>query len=183
MNEYQKMLAGKAFDVYAPEIAVVRDRVFLVRQQINHSIDFQESQRLIKKLFKQMGEGSLVIPPFNCEFGNVSVGRKCYLNMGITMLDGADIIIGNHVMIGPGSQFYTPSHATNPLERRQWETICKPVRIEDDVWIGGQTVINQGVTIGARSIVAANSVVNQDVPPDCIVGGTPAKVIKSLVFA
>ncbi len=60
------------------------------------------------------------------------------------------------------------------------ETICKPIVIEDLVCIGGNVVINQGVTIGARSVVAANSVVNQDVPPDTLVGGTPARILRSL---
>ena len=96
------------------------------------------------------------------------------------MLDGANITIGNNVMIGPSVQFYTASHSTNHLERRQWQTFCKPITVEDDVWIGGNAVINQGVTIGARSIVAANAVVNHDIPADCMVGGTPAKIIKKL---
>ena len=54
------------------------------------------------------------------------------------------------------------------------------ITVEDDVWIGGNSVINQGVTIGARSVIAANSVVNSDVPTDCLYGGTPAKLIRHL---
>ena len=96
------------------------------------------------------------------------------------MLDGAKITIGSNVMIGPATQFYTPSHSLDCLQRRKWETFCKPITIEDDVWIGGYVVINQGVTIGARSVVAANSVVNSDVSPDTLVGGAPAKVIRQL---
>ncbi|MGL6170973.1 MAG: DapH/DapD/GlmU-related protein, partial [Vibrio sp.] len=87
---------------------------------------------------------------------------------------------GNHVLIGPNVQFYTASHPLDYRRRRAWETICQSIVIEDDVWIGGNVVINQGVTIGARSVVAANSVVNQDVPSDSLVGGTPARILRSL---
>ena len=100
--------------------------------------------------------------------------------MGVLMLDGAQITIGDHVLVGPNAQFYTASHSTDYKSRRRWETFCKPIAIEDDVWIGGNAVINQGVTVGARSIIAANSVVNHDVPQDVIVGGAPARVLKNL---
>lgn len=103
-----------------------------------------------------------------------------FINMNVVMLDGAPITIGDHVLIGPSTQFYTASHSLDYRRRQAWETICKPIVIEDDVWIGGNVVINQGVTIGARSVVAANSVVNQDVPPDTLVGGTPARILRSL---
>jgi maltose O-acetyltransferase len=52
--------------------------------------------------------------------------------------------------------------------------------VENDVWIGGNVVICLGVTIGARSIVAAGAVVTKDVAPDTMVGGQPAKLIKCL---
>ena len=96
------------------------------------------------------------------------------------MLDNASITIGNHVLIGPNAQFYTPSHPLDYRKRREWEIICLPITVEDDVWIGGNVVICQGVTIGARSVVAAGSVVTKDVPPDTMVGGQPAKLIKRL---
>ena len=96
------------------------------------------------------------------------------------MLDGAKITIGNNVMIGPNTQLYCAGHDLNYINRRNWETICDAITIEDDVWIGGNVVINKGVTIGARSVIAANSVVNIDVPPDSLYGGTPAKLIRQL---
>ena len=182
MTEYEKMLNGDVFDGADREILSARDKAFRLKNMINHCDEFSQSQRLLKELFHYLGEGSIVNPPFHCEFGKqIVIGEKSFINMGVTMLDGANITIGNNVMIGPSTQFYTASHSTNYLQRRQWETFCKPITIEDDVWIGGNVVINQGVTIGARSIVAANSVVNHDVPPDCMVGGTPAKILKRLL--
>ncbi|CAM3505178.1 sugar O-acetyltransferase [Parendozoicomonas haliclonae] len=182
MTEYEKMMNGQAFAGADPEISLVRDNALKLTIQINTCDDFVESQSLLKNLFDQLDDTSIVKPPFYCEFGKqITIGKNTFINMGVTMLDGAKITIGNNVMIGPSSQFYTASHSLNHLERRHWETYCHPITIEDDVWIGGNVVINQGVTIGARSVIAANSVVNKDVPPDTLVGGTPAKVIKSLL--
>ena len=87
----------------------------------------------------------------------MSIGSHTFINMNATLLDGASITIGDHVLIGPNAQFYTASHSLDYRSRRQWETICLPIVVEDDVWIGGNVVINQGVTIGARSVIAANS--------------------------
>lgn len=181
MTEYEKMLNGESFDGVDLEIESTRASALKLMLQINRCDDFAKSQQLIKKLFKNFDESSVVKPPFYCEFGKqISIGKNSFINMGVTMLDGANITIGNNVLIGPSTQFYTASHSTNHLQRREWQTFCKPINIEDDVWIGGNVVINQGVTIGARTIVAASSVVNQDVPSDCIVGGTPAKILKKL---
>lgn len=181
MTEYEKMLNGEIFDDSDTEITSARANALQLMVKINHCDEFGQSQQLIRQLFKKIGETSVVKPPFHCEFGKqISIGEKSFINMGVTMLDGANITIGNNVMVGPSTQFYTASHSMNHLERREWEAFCKPINIEDDVWIGGNVVINQGVTIGARSIVAANSVINQDVPSDCVVGGTPARVLKKL---
>ncbi|MBY5922230.1 sugar O-acetyltransferase [Ferrimonas balearica] len=181
MTEFEKMMNGQPFNGAAEELSAIRDRAFELVQQINQSRRFGPTQSLFAELFGALGEGSLIRPPFQCEFGQtVRIGRNTFINTGVVMLDGAELTLGDNVMVGPSVQFYTASHSLNHLERRNWETHCRPIRVEDDVWIGGNAVINQGVTIGARSVVAANSVVNQDVPPDCLVGGTPARILKRL---
>ncbi|WP_044556337.1 sugar O-acetyltransferase [Shewanella piezotolerans] len=181
MTEYERMLTGAVFDGGDAEISAVRDKAFILTKQINNSASFTESQQRVTQLLGSIAAGSLVSAPFNCEFGQqIHIGRDSFINMGVTMLDGAMITIGNNVMIGPNSQLYTASHSIDYLSRRRWETFCKPITIKDDVWIGGNVVINQGVTIGERSVVAAGSVVNHDVPADTLVGGTPARILKKL---
>ncbi|MGI2259873.1 sugar O-acetyltransferase [Shewanella sp. GXUN23E] len=182
MTELQKMLNGEAFDGGDAGICALRDRAFVLVHEINQCVDVDEAQPLLRELLGEVGPESLIRPPFRCEFGqHIRIGRKSFFNSGVTMLDGAAITIGDNVMVGPNVQFYTASHSLNYLERRSWATFCRPIQVEDDVWIGGNAVINQGVTIGARAVVAANSVVNQDVPPDTLVGGTPARIIRHLV--
>lgn len=94
------------------------------------------------------------------------------------------ITIGNHVKVGGNCIIIdTDAHSMDFLLRRNPYTDCgmsAPVTIEDDVFIGMNCIILKGVTIGARSIIAAGSVVTKSIPPDCIAGGNPAKVIKYL---
>lgn len=181
MTEFEKMLAGKDFDGGADNINDIRQNASNLLQAINQSTDNYQRRELFQQLMGNISVSSIVRSPFYCEFGKtISIGEKTFINMNVTMLDGAKITIGNNVLIGPNTQFYCASHDLNYLNRRNWETICDPITIEDDVWIGGNVVINQGVTIGARSVIAANSVVNKDVPADSLYGGTPAKFIRTI---
>ncbi|EEX94720.1 hexapeptide repeat-containing acetyltransferase [Vibrio orientalis CIP 102891 = ATCC 33934] len=180
MNELEKMMSGQVFDGAAQEIDSIRTATSRTLQQFNTCVDENQRAELQQQLFGQVGQ-SIIQPPFHCEFGKtISIGSDTFINMNVVMLDGAAITIGNNVLIGPSVQLYTASHSLDHLSRRKWETYCLPITIEDDVWIGGNSVINQGVTIGARSVIAANSVVNSDVPSDCLYGGTPAKLIRKL---
>jgi maltose O-acetyltransferase len=182
MTEYEKMLAGELFNGGDSEIAEVRDKAFALLKQINDHGTFSRSKKLFRQLLNQLGKHSIITPPFRCEFGKqISIGDQCFLNMGVLMLDGAPITLGNNVLVGPNVQFYSASHSLDYQSRRRWETFCKPIVVEDDVWIGGNVVINQGVTIGARSVIAANSVVNHNIPADTLVGGAPARELKKLV--
>ncbi|PSW22099.1 sugar O-acetyltransferase [Photobacterium sanctipauli] len=181
MTEFEKMMAGKDFNGGDQSINSIRDNASSLLQTLNQTIDGAQRNELLPQLMGEIPASSIIRSPFYCEFGKtIFIGEGTFINMNVTMLDGAKISIGNNVLIGPNTQFYTASHSLNYLERRNWETYCKPITVEDDVWIGGNVVINQGVTIGARSVIAANSVVNSDVPPDSLFGGTPAKLIRRI---
>lgn len=103
------------------------------------------------------------------------------------------ITIGNNVNIGGDSLIIdNDAHPHDYLQRRGdyvkavgWEEYLKtiptaPIQIDDDVWIGARCQILKGVHIGARSIIAAGSIVTMDIPADVIAGGNPCKVIKSI---
>jgi maltose O-acetyltransferase len=180
VTELEKMMSGQVFDGGDEEIDAIRTNATKTLLKLNSSTDAEERITLQAELLGKVGN-SYIQPPFHCEFGKtIEIGEQTFINMNVVMLDGAQITIGSHVLIGPSVQFYTASHSLDYRSRLKWETFCKPITIEDSVWIGGNSVINQGVTIGARSVIAANSVVNSDVPPDCLYGGTPAKLIRRL---
>lgn len=86
--------------------------------------------------------------------------------------------MGNDVFIAPKVNLITINHDPNPDNRSA--TYGRPIVIEDKVWIGINSTILPGVTIGYGAIVGANSVVTHDVPPMTVVGGNPAKVIKEI---
>lgn len=180
MTEFEKMQLGLDYDQLAPEFNKLRDDAFTLLQSINQN-QFIKAKPYFNKLLRSFGENSIICPPFFCEYGKtISVGHDTYINMGATMLDNAAINIGNNVLIGPHAQFYTPSHSMDHRKRRQWEIQCLPISIEDDVWIGGNVAVCLGVTVGARSVVAAGSVVTKNIEADTMVGGSPAKLIKRL---
>ncbi|EGU46738.1 maltose O-acetyltransferase [Vibrio ichthyoenteri ATCC 700023] len=182
MTEYEKMTQGELFDGADESLNCVREQAAHFLAKFNQASDECHRAQHLTALLNSFGENSIIRAPFSCEFGQtVSIGHHTFINMNATMLDGAPITIGDHVLIGPNAQFYTASHSLDYRSRRKWETLCLPIVVEDDVWIGGNVVINQGVTIGARSVIAANSVVNKNVEPDCLYGGTPAKLIRRLI--
>ena len=83
-------------------------------------------------------------------------------------------------MIGPNVLITSVGHPLTPQGRREHIAICIPVRIGNDVWIGGNATILPGVTIGNNVVIAAGAVVTKDVPDNTLIGGVPAKVIKTI---
>jgi len=101
-----------------------------------------------------------------------------YINYGANIACFEHISIGNNVII---SENVTIRDSDDHQITSHDHTITKPIKIEDNVWIGLNVTILKGVTIGEGSIIAAGSLVNKDVPPRTLVGGVPAKVIKQNV--
>ena len=108
------------------------------------------------------------------------MGDDFLANYNVTILDVDEVRIGNHVMIGPNTLISTVNHPLTPMGRRKHLSLIKPVTIGNDVWIGGNVTILPGVTIGSNVVVAAGAVVTKDGPDNTLVGGVPAKFIKTL---
>jgi len=110
----------------------------------------------------------------------ISIGD--YSSIGMNCVVQGGVKIGNNVMMGPQVFIYTQNHNHDrtdiPMIAQGYEEE-KPVVIGDDVWIGSRVTILPGVHIGEGAIIGASSVVTKDVPAYSIVGGNPAKVIKS----
>src|SRR6204780_1215854 len=143
--------------------------------------DADEIRALFSQLIgKKVDESFSLIPPFFTAGGDeIRVGRQVFVNQNCTFYDLGGLDILDDVMIGPNVSIITTGHPLEPSQRRA-ATIGKPIVIERGVWIVAGAIIIGGVTVGEHSVVAAGSVVTKDVPANSLVGGNPARVIRSI---
>lgn len=143
---------------------------------IELGMDNENKTKILRELLSPASRDKKTPPfieaPFFVLFGyNLTVGDNFFANFECVFLDGAPITIGDNCMLGPGVHIYTGTYPVDADSRY-------PVKIGNDVWIGGRTIVCPGITIGDNVTVAAGSVVQDDVPPNVVVAGNPA-VIKS----
>ncbi|SMB88996.1 maltose O-acetyltransferase [Pasteurella testudinis DSM 23072] len=183
MTELEKQDAGLEYDFSDPQVAARKQRALNLCRAYNAiSPDDHDAQaRALSALFGSCGGNVSVQPDFNCDYGkNIHVGNDFLTNYNVTILDIAPVHIGDFVMIGPNTLITTVGHPLNAAGRRAKKAQASAVRIGNDVWIGGNCTILPGVTIGNNVVVAAGAVVSKDVPDNCVVGGVPARVLKTL---
>ncbi|MFV8343509.1 sugar O-acetyltransferase [Flavobacterium sp. XS2P39] len=165
-----------------PKLFKVIQKAIRTTAKLNNLVtdDLQEINVIFSELIgKKVDDTFFIIPPFYSDYGeNISVGKNVFVNHACTFMDRGGITIEDNVLIGPKVNLITTNHPINPAERRA--TISQPIVIKKGAWIGVGATILPGVTVGENSIVAAGAVVSKDVPDNTIVGGIPAKVIKSI---
>ncbi|HEX2203348.1 MAG TPA: sugar O-acetyltransferase [Longimicrobium sp.] len=182
-TEREKMLRGELYDPRDPELAAARRRARDLLHAYNHSRegDAEVRARVVRELFAAAGEGVWIEPPFFCDYGsNIRLGDRVFLNFDCVVLDVAEVVIGSDTLIGPAVQIYTATHPLGAVERRAGLEAAKPVSIGADVWIGGGAILLPGVRVGARSVIAAGSVVTKDVPDGVVAAGNPCRVLRPL---
>ena len=139
-----------------------------------------ETSTFSELIGKKVDDGFLLIPPFYATGGaDTRVGRNVFINQNCTFYDLGGLDIADDVLIGPNVSLITSGHPLEPSRRRAFTT-AKPIVIERNVWIAAGATVIGGVTVGENAIVAAGSVVTKDVPANTLVGGNPARVIRSI---
>lgn len=138
----------------------------------------KEVRKLISKLIGKPVDVSFgMFPPFYTDCGkNLTIGKNVFINSGCRFQDQGGINLGDGVLIGHNVVLATLNHGLAQEERSN--THPAPIRIGKNVWIGANSTVLPGVTIGENAVVAAGAVVTKDVPENVIVGGVPAKIIK-----
>lgn len=167
MTELEKMRLGHAFNTLDLELRLLRESARLACSKFN-AHPSKGNMKHITRLFASF-DSVILEPGFQCDYGvNISMGQNVYINFQCVFLDAAPIIIGNNVLIGPGTHLYTVDHPKDVELRRTGACSAKPIVIGDDVWIGGGVKILPGMRIGNGAIIGANAVVTKDVPEGAV---------------
>ena len=180
-DELRRMQDGKPYDAHTPEMRAWRGEVKKILRRLNITEYHEPTMASItRELLPNSAPDVYVEPPFYCDYGNlIFAGEGVFINFGCTILDGGGVYIGRKTLIAPGVHIFTAEHPLNADDRDEWE-MCRPVRIGERCWIGGDATICPGVTIGDRTVVGAGSVVVRDIPSDCVAVGNPCRVIKKV---
>ena len=180
--EWERMISGR---LYCP-FRVGDDsaaRVHAAQKRFNDSEFWHDRAPLdeLRACFAAAPEDLQLTPPVYFDHGDrIYFGRHFYANAGLTILDVCKVEFGDNVYLGPNVNIYTATHPTYAPVRNTDVEYAKPVRIGSDVWIGGNTVVNPGVTIGDNVIIGSGSVVTRDIPSGAIAVGNPCRVLREI---
>lgn len=183
MTEKEKMIAGKMYNPKDEEIQkdFYNARILLHKINTLSIVKKQERDKAILQLINNAKKDIYIEPPFYCDFGyNIIAGKNLYINFNCCILDGSTVTFGDNVMVAPNVQIYTATHPIRFNQRNSGVEFAKPISIGNNVWIGGNSVLCPGVTLGDNVVVGAGSVVTKNFPNDVVIAGNPAKIIKTI---
>ncbi|MDH6364401.1 acetyltransferase-like isoleucine patch superfamily enzyme [Enterococcus sp. PF1-24] len=180
-SEKEKMINGELYRPSDPELVADHIHAKKQLQAINDASNQDLRNQLVKETFGSTGENCYIEPRIAFDYGyNIHVGENFYANFNCTFLDVAPITIGDNCMLAPNVQLYTATHPLHPVERNSGVEYAKPITIGNNVWLGGGAIVIPGVTLGDNVVVAAGAVVTKSFPDNVVVGGNPAKIIKTI---
>ncbi|MBD2035665.1 sugar O-acetyltransferase [Leptolyngbya sp. FACHB-321] len=183
-TEKQKMLAGELYlPINDAELVAESQRALRLLRLYNQTTETEGDKRIqtLRALFGAIGEKPQIVPPFHCDYGShITIGDRFYMNYGGVILDCNKVHIGNDVLCAPYVQIYAAYHPTNPTVRLTGRELAAPIRIGNNVWIGGGAIICPGVTIGDNTTIGAGSVVTKDIPANVVAVGNPCRVLRSV---
>ncbi len=144
--------------------------------------ELEKREEMLKSMFAEIGEECYIEPPFHSNWGgkHIHFGHNVYANFNVTMVDDADIYVGDYVMFGPNVTVATAGHPINPTLRQKAMQYNIEVHIGNNVWIGANAVILPGVTIGDNTVIGAGSVVTKDIPANVVAVGNPCRVLRPI---
>lgn len=180
---FERLKKGETILPNDPEAYKMREASFETKKLLllmNNSSNSDEIRNLLSQITEtEIDESVTVFTPLHINYGkHTKIGKNVFINFDCIFLDLGGIIIEDNVLIAPKVSLLTESHPFHPEERQS--LIPKPIHIKKNAWIGANATILQGVTIGENAVVAAGSVVSKDVPDNTIVGGIPAKILKTI---
>lgn len=169
-TELEKMLSGELYLANDSVLLAMRNSTRALFMEYNTTLNeqVQERKAILETLLGAIGENIDVQPPFFCDYGaHIRLGSNVFINYNCTILDCALVTLGNNVFIGPNVSLYAAYHPVVASERIKGPELASPITIKDNVWLAGNVVVCQGVTIGENTTIGAGSVVTRDIPGQC----------------
>lgn len=187
-----QMASGEWFE--AADLLLEQDRIrarrIMQRFNADATLDDEGRAALLGGLLGALGAGSSMSAGAQVDYGyHVYVGCNCFFNFNCTFLDGAPIVFGDDVWVGPNCTFATALHPMVGRERAVWFDAQDaphlrernlPIVVGNDVWIAAGVTVNPGVTIGDGAVIGSGSVVTKDVPPRTLAFGNPCRPVREI---
>lgn len=184
MTQKERMEAGLIYDPLDPEIVDDQAQRLELMYEFNASrpSELEKRAQLLHRMLGKMGEGCYIEPPFRANWAgkHLYLGDNVYVNFNLTIVDDADIFVGDRVMIGPNVTIATANHPIAPELRVRALQYNRSVTIGQNVWIGAGAIIVPGITIGENTVIGAGSVVTKDIPANVVAAGNPCKVLREI---
>lgn len=181
-NIFARLLNGDTIMPDDPEIHKLIEASYEVKKkliQLNNSTEPDEIVKILSDIVDKKLENVAVLTPLYINYGkHLNIGKNVFINFDCTFLILGGITIEDNVLIGPKVSLITENHPLASQHRKG--LVGKPIFIKQNAWIGANVTLLPGVTIGENAVVAAGAVVSKDVPDNAVVGGIPAKIIKTI---
>lgn len=183
MNHKDRMLAGLPYKAWLDGLAEERRENKKKIYEYNHCLldEDEKIDKLIRDILGKAGVDIHIEAPFYCDYGkNIEIGDYFFANYNCTILDVGKVIIGNNVQFAPNVSLYTAGHPIHPDSRNSGYEYGISITIGNNVWLGGNVVVNPGVHIGNNVVIGSGSVVTKNIPDNVIAVGNPCKVVREI---
>ena len=183
MTAKEKMKSGEVY--FCTDEALMKEQTACLEKLYDFNAtrpsEGEKRAALLKELLAEVGENCYVEPPLHANWGcHTHFGKNVYANFNLTLVDDTDIFVGDSVMLGPNVTVATAGHPIDPALRLKVGQFNIPVHIGNNVWIGANSVILPGITIGDNSVIGAGSIVTKDIPENVVAVGNPCRVLRPI---
>lgn len=180
---FERLRNGESVPFNDPQYSKIGQACYDTKKlllQLNSTAEQTQVRTLLSQITgSEIDDSTTVFTPLHINYGkHTKIGKNIFINFDCVFLDLGGITIEDNVLIAPQVSLLSEGHPIIPGTRATLTT--GHIHIKKNAWIGAGATIMQGVTIGENAIVAAGAVVSKDVPDNVIVGGIPAKIIKSI---
>ena len=184
MTQKERMEKGLVY--YCADEEIMGDQVLCLEKLYDFNatrpLEGEKRTAMLQDMFASFGENSYIEPPLHANWGgkHVYMGKNVYANFNLTLVDDANIYIGDDCMIGPNTVIATAGHPICPELRAKVTQYNMEVHIGKNVWLGAGVIVMPGVTIGDNSVIGAGSIVTKDIPSNVVAFGNPCKVFREI---